>query len=256
MENKQKTTEQSKMWSLSIEAYNNETNEFDLTIEQAINKIKHETHYYFGINHDKDITELGEVRKSHLHIVLKLKTKITKNGLLKKLATLLEIDITRISAQITRNQDLMIRYLMHIDNKEKEPYPPFEVITNRKDILNNAIKGESEREDLTAESLILTIEKFGGNRLKIMGEIGLKNYTRFRGTIADIIEELEIGNMKTKAIETASRNIQNANEIAKKIMQHANTQVNKQITERITEIETKVVNTKAMELLNKKKNRL
>lgn len=256
MENKQKTIQQSKAWSLSIEAYNNEINEYDLTIEQAINKIKHEAHYFFGINHDKDITELGEIRKSHLHIVLKLKSKITKNGLLKKLATLLEIDIKRISAQITRSQDLMIRYLMHIDNKEKEPYPPFAVLTNRMDILNNAIKGESEREDLTAENLILTIERLGGNKLKIMAEIGLNNYTRFRGTIADIIQELEIVRFEKKAIDTARRTIDNANEIAKKIVQHANSQVNKKITEKITEIENKAVNTKAIELLNKKKNKL
>ncbi len=191
MENNPKTIKQSKTWSLSIEAYNNETNEYDLTLEQVVNKIKHETHYYFGINHDKDITENGEIRKSHFHIVLKLKTKRTKNGLLKRLAQLLEIDKTRISARITKSQDLMIRYLIHLDNKDKYQYSPSEILTNRKDILNLAIKGEIEREDLTAENLILTVERFGGNKLKIMSEIGLKNYQRFRGAILDIINQLE-----------------------------------------------------------------
>lgn len=256
MKNKKKTIPQSKTWSLSIETYNNETNEYDITLEQTINNIKHETHYYFGINHDKDITKDGEIRRSHLHIVLKLKTKITKNGLLRKLAILLEIDKARISAQITRSQDLMIRYLMHMDNKDKEPYPPFAVLTNREDILNNAIKGESEREDLTAENLILTIERLGGNRLRIMGEIGLKNYTRYRGTIADIIDELEMKELKVKATEQARENINTSREIATKIVQYANTQVDKKITKKITEIESKAINTKAIELLNKKKNRL
>lgn len=191
MENKTKTVKQSKTFSLSIEAFNNETNEYDLTLEQAINKIKHETHYYFAINHDKDITKDGEIRKNHFHIVLKLKSKRTKNGLLKRLASLLEINKTRISAQITKSQDLMIRYLMHLDNKDKYQYAPDTVLTNRKDILNLAIKGEIEREDLTAENLILTVERFGGNKLKIMSEIGLKNYQRFRGAILDIINTLE-----------------------------------------------------------------
>lgn len=85
----------------------------------------------------------------------------------------------------------MIRYIMHLDNKDKHQYAPFEVLTNRKDILNLAIKGEIEREDLTAENLISTVERFGGNKLKIMGEIGLKNYQRFRGAILDIINTLE-----------------------------------------------------------------
>ena len=40
MENKTKTIKQSKTWSLSIEAFNNKTNEYDITIEQVINKIK------------------------------------------------------------------------------------------------------------------------------------------------------------------------------------------------------------------------
>ena len=191
MENKPKTIPQSKTWNLSIEAFNNETNEYDLTLEQAVNKIKHEAHYYFAINHDKDTTKDGEIRRNHYHIVLKLKSKRTKDGLLKRFASLLEINKTRISAQITKSQELMIRYLLHLDNKDKHQYAPDTVLTNRTDILNLALKGEIEIADLTAESLILTVEKFGGNKLKIMSEIGLKNYQRFRGAILDIINTLE-----------------------------------------------------------------
>lgn len=256
MEEKKKTIPQSKEWSLVIETWNKEKEEIDITLEQVIERIKHETHYYFAINHDKDTTENGELKRSHLHLVLKLKAKITLNGILRKLETLLEIDKNRISAEITRSQDLVIRYLMHMDNKDKTPYPPFAVITNRQDILKAAIKGEQEREDLTAENLIITIEKYGGNRLKIMSEIGLKNYTRFRGTIADIIEELEIERTQKKAIENAREHMQNAKDIARETLKKANIEIKKEINEKITEIEKKVINNKAVELLNKKKNRL
>lgn len=256
MENKTKTIKQSKEWSLSIERYNNEKKDYDINLEQVINKIKHECHYYFAINHNKDKKENGEIRKDHFHIVIKLKTKRTKNGVLKRIAKLLDIKIERISTQLTQSLDLMIRYLMHLDNKKKEQYPPFTVLTNRQDILNNAIKGESEREDLTAENLILTVEKLGGNKLQIMAEIGLKNYTRFRGAIYDIIEELEIKNASEKALIIARKNIQNSNDIALKIYQRANKQIDKKINENIKKIKEKEINTKAVELLNKKKNRL
>lgn len=256
MEEKKKTIPQSKEWSLIIETWNKEKQETDIKLEQVIEKIKHETHYYFGITHDKDTNEYGELKRSHLHLVLKLKAKITLNGLLRKLEKLLGIDKNRISAQITKSQDLVIRYLMHMDNKDKTPYPPFAVITNRQDILKAAIKGEQEREDLTAENLILTIERYGGNKLKIMGEIGLKNYTRFRGTIADIIEELELNNIENKRLEKAKATLDNAKDIAKSIYRNANTQIENKINEKIAEVEKKVINEKAVELLNKKKGRL
>jgi hypothetical protein len=80
---------------------------------------------------------------------------------------------------------------MHLDNKDKNQYPPSAVLTNRKDILNLAIKGEIEREDLNSRKLNINNRKFGGNKMKIMGEIGLKNYQRFRGAILDIINQLE-----------------------------------------------------------------
>lgn len=254
-EKKKKTIRQSKEWSLVIETYNKETEEIDITLEQVIDKIKHETHYYFGINHDKDTTEDGELKREHLHIVLKLKTKITLNGILRKLETLLEIDRNRISAEITRNQILVIRYLLHLDNPEKNQYAPFEVITNREDILNQAIKGEDEREDLTAENLIITVEKHGGNRLKIMSDIGLKNYNRFRGTITDIMEELEIRRLEQATI-TARNNIQTERDMANTHINATLKSIDKKIDKRLAEIEKKVINNKAVELLNKKKNRL
>lgn len=250
MENKkQQTIPQSKEWSISIECFNNATNDYDLKLEEIIEKIKFDTHYYFGITHNKDTKDTGEIRKKHIHIVIKLKTKRTKGGLLKRLQKLLEIDKQRISIQMTRSQEATIRYLIHLDNPEKAQYPPFEIITNRRDILNLAIKGENEREDLTAENLIFTIEKHGGNRLKILGEIGLKNYTRYRGTIQDIIQELEIQDLQSKAIKQAREQIDTARDLANSAIKYANEQINKRVDERIKQVENKAVQEKVIELL-------
>lgn len=256
MENKkQQTIPQSKEWSISIECFNNATNDYDLKLEEVIEKIKHDTHYYFGITHNKDTKDTGEIRKAHIHIVIKLKTRRTKGGILKRLANLLNIDKQRISVEMTRSQEATIRYLMHLDNPEKAQYAPIEIITNRQDILNLAIKGENEREDLTAENLIITIEKHGGNRLKIMSEIGLNNYTRYRGTIQDIIQELELIEIQDKAMKQAREQIDKARDLANSAIKYANTQINKRINEKIKEVENKAINEKAIELLNKKRQR-
>ena len=156
-------------------------------LEKAINIY---CSYYFIILHDKDTNEHGEIKKPHYHIVMKTRKRITLGGLLRELSELLKIDKTAISARETINEMASIRYLLHLDYQEKHQYAPFEILTKRHDILKTALDGKETTQELTAQ-LLIEIIKENKNKLKIMEVIGLNNYTRYRGVIVDIINQLE-----------------------------------------------------------------
>ena len=156
-------------------------------LEKAINIY---CSYYFIILHDKDTNEHGEIKKPHYHIVMKTRKRITLGGLLQELSDLLKIDKTVISARETINETASIRYLLHLDYEEKNKYAPYEILTKRHDILKNALDGKEIANELTA-NLLIEIIKENKNKLKIMEKIGLNNYTKYRGTIIDIINQLQ-----------------------------------------------------------------
>jgi hypothetical protein len=156
-------------------------------LEKAVNIY---ASYYFIILHDKDTNEHGEIKKPHYHIVMKTRKRITLGGLLRELSELLKIDKTVISARETINETASIRYLLHLDYQDKHQYAPFEILTKRHDILKNALDGKEITQELTA-TLLIEIIKESKNKLKIMEKIGLNNYTRYRGAIVDIINQLE-----------------------------------------------------------------
>lgn len=140
---------------------------------------------YWAIIHDMDYDEeTGELERKHIHLVLETKTRHTCLGVVRLLGEAFGISQTRVSVRTTRNEYSCIRYLMHMDNPEKQPYLPFDVVTNDQEGLNVAILNASALE-LQIEDLIKVISE-SRNEMEVAQKIGLKNYQRYRGTIKDI----------------------------------------------------------------------
>ena len=78
----------------------------------------------WGITHDKDTDIDGLLVDPHTHLVIDYKTprRITT------IANLLEVDTNFI--EIVKNKRGIIRYLTHLDDKQKYQYDPNSVITN------------------------------------------------------------------------------------------------------------------------------
>lgn len=178
---------QTRDWHLVIMQ---ETENGTLNIEKLEKYINIYCSYYFIILHDKDTNEHGEIKKPHYHIVMKTRKRITLGGLLRDLSELLKINKTSISARETINEIASIRYLLHLDYDNKNQYAPYEILTKRHDILKTALDGKEIAQELTAQ-LLIEIIKENKNKLKIMEKIGLNNYQKYRGTILDIINQLQ-----------------------------------------------------------------
>lgn len=139
---------------------------------------------YWAIVHDMDYDDdTGEVKRPHIHIVLETRTRHTFLGVVRKISEAFGIAKERVSVRETRNENASIRYLMHMDDPEKQPYLPFDVMTNDKEGLNVAILNSSA--ELNIEELIEIIAN-SRNELEVARKIGLKNYQRYRGVIRDL----------------------------------------------------------------------
>lgn len=151
---------------------------------------------YWAILHDMDVKEdTGELKTPHIHLVLDCNTRHTFLGILRKVSEAFGIAQERVSVRETRNQNSAIRYLMHLDDPEKQPYLPFDVITNEKEGLNMALLNNTPELDI--ETLIIAIGK-SENELELARKIGLKNYQRYRATIQDLVPLVELKKKKEK----------------------------------------------------------
>lgn len=143
---------------------------------------------YWAIIHDQDADENGEVKRPHTHIVIEARSRHTCLGVIRAIAETFAVSQERVSVRETRNQIGSIRYLMHMDDYEKTPYPPFDVVTSSPDMLNYSIM--TTEQDLTWEALKKAMNT-SKNLPQVIEKIGLKNYARYRMVIADFFKEMK-----------------------------------------------------------------
>ena len=104
-------------------AYHKDMDGNEITKETIENLLTDNKGVYemYAIYHDKD-----KVKANHWHIILWAKTP-------RKLFTIANLlNVAPNMVQIVKNKPLMLRYLCHLDNNDKESYSLEEVMTNSK----------------------------------------------------------------------------------------------------------------------------
>lgn len=145
---------------------------------------------YAFIGHDKDIDDDGQPKFRHIHalIVLKEGVKPRLSTSLNNLSKATQIDAVDIDIEIADSVTQCIRYCIHKGYPQKYQYSISELVTNlaQKDldeIMKDAIV-------ITAGYLIELVQICNYSVVKILNEIGLSQYCRYRNVIKDIIVEL------------------------------------------------------------------
>lgn len=181
---------QSSLWFLVVEAlpkcleYGNTLTD-SILVQSCLKDLAQNYHAFFWATlHDSDLDENGELERPHWHIALDLRTRHTKQGIINILARCLSVAKERVSVRECRSLTRSIRYLMHMDNPEKTPYLPSDVITNDKSGLIQAMSCSSD--DLNFTDLITAI-KASKSPVELINRIGLRNYQRYRSTILDLL---------------------------------------------------------------------
>lgn len=142
---------------------------------------------YWAILHDKDMKEDGIFKRPHIHIVIIFDFKSCyKQYVIDFLSRELNCSKNIISVEICHDLNISLRYLTHIDNKEKFQYQDIEVKTNAPIVYYRAVLGTK----LTMAYLLECLRFTNFNRVRLIDTfITLDEYKRYRDVISDIISE-------------------------------------------------------------------
>lgn len=99
----------------------------------------------FIINHDKDFDKNGELLETHTHIYL----EYTNPRKISTVANLLQVETNFI--EVIRNKKGYLRYLTHMDEKEKHVYDASEVYTNSTQSYELTVRGNAMTDKEIAE---------------------------------------------------------------------------------------------------------
>jgi quinol monooxygenase YgiN len=99
----------------------------------------------FIINHDKDFDKNGELLETHTHIYL----EYTNPRKVSTVANLLEVETNFV--EVIRNKKGYLRYLTHMDEKEKHVYDASEVYTNSTQSYELTVRGNAMTDKEIAE---------------------------------------------------------------------------------------------------------
>jgi len=161
---------------------------YDTEEDIKILELAKRSYNYAYIMHDKDVDEFGEIKKAHYHLILRWNDTKSINALSKELG----IPVNRITK--IKSFKSSIRYLTHIDYKEKYQYKYNDIVTNM-DIAEYFEDNLTELQKVKLIYEILTKEQISNKKhmLYIVLEAGLwSEYRRGYNIWKDILTENRI----------------------------------------------------------------
>lgn len=125
-----------KNWCIVINLPNEKSELFN-SPNLTIDILKLLIDYYKGckcylIYHDKDTKEDGTLKTPHLHCVLLLEKRRSKDNILNDFSTLLKISLNCLSVEDCRSIQGSIRYLIHYEETDKYQYSLEDIKSNDK----------------------------------------------------------------------------------------------------------------------------
>lgn len=139
-------------------------------IEQFLNDTKGSANIYI-INHDKDISENGELVEAHTHIYIEYDTP-------RKVSTVANLlGVADNFVEIVRNKKGYIRYLTHMDDLDKHQYNDNEVYTNSSISYSDLVLGNSMTDKEIANYIV------SGRGMELLGLVSASKLRTIQGFI-------------------------------------------------------------------------
>lgn len=139
-------------------------------IEQFLNDTKGMANIYI-INHDKDISENGDLIEAHTHFYIEYDTP-------RKVSTVANLlGVSDNFIEIVRNKKGYIRYLTHMDDLDKHQYNDNEVYTNSSISYSDLVLGNSMSDKEIANYII------SGRGMELLGLVSASKLRTIQGFI-------------------------------------------------------------------------
>lgn len=143
---------------------------------------------YYYIVHDKDLNEMGELIRPHIHLVLTGLKRWRVKQLLNDLADALITNIENIQIEEIKNLTASVQYLVHKNDVAKYQYDWKLIKTNDTDNLVPLLNETILTCSVTTDRLIQLILVEGIERLELIKAIGIGSYQHYKSVIKDLYE--------------------------------------------------------------------
>lgn len=137
MTNKGET--RTRIWEIILYPVDNAVNLHAFVLQGIIDSCMECGYKYFMILHDKDIDEDGQLKKEHVHILLEFPNPRRIKSVMREMCVLEENLVNPVTSKKG-----YIRYLTHIDDKDKYQYKQSNIQTNCKTDVERAYKCDKD----------------------------------------------------------------------------------------------------------------
>lgn len=173
----------------------------DKTHKKALEYIKLNYDYAY-IDHNQDLNDEGEIKKSHTHIVISFPNAKWNSAIAD------ELGITSNYIEKCRDMDKALEYLIHYNDDTKHQYDIEEVQGNLKSQLKRILLNDDKDENQKAYELMDYIDNYEGyiNEMEFFKhacEIGMYDVARRSAYI--ILRLIDIHNRTLRDVEFANR---------------------------------------------------
>lgn len=150
---------------------------------KLINNDVYKINFLAVMLHDKDIDEeTNHLKTIHYHIVIEFDCVLRLKTIINLVSDLFHINDNQISIEKCNSLDAQIRYLIHLDDKDKVQYLPFDIISNNDIKVGNALSMIRIRDN---QDCVRIVQKFHYKYEEII--MSVVNYKSYNGLIKDLI---------------------------------------------------------------------
>lgn len=158
------------------------------SIQEICDKMSSLGLIYYACLHDKDLNENGEIKRTHLHIVICSMKRLRVKQCLRYFEEICKTNLENIQIQENLSLVSSVQYLLHINDVNKHQYSRNELLTNQPSNADALLIESPKTNELTTQQLFDFIFKEKMNRLELINAIGIGKYQHYRQTINDIYE--------------------------------------------------------------------
>lgn len=142
---------------------------------------------YAYILHDKDVDDNGEVKTPHFHLCLHTVQQRRKKSVITMLANFLNMPDECISVDFSKNWQQCLRYLVHLDDKEKYQYQwkDIECSKGYEDFVISVLNLDDVK-PISFQEFIQEFQRYH-SLVDLISHIGVKNWNRYRTVARDLM---------------------------------------------------------------------
>ena len=135
------------------------------------------------ILHDQDIDEeIGQLKTPHYHVAIRFNKKFMNKSVIERLVELFHINENQITIKKLSSLESYTRYLIHLDDGDKHPYLPFDIVTNNQDFVNDCLKNICIKDE---KHCLEVVKRFHYHYEDII--VNVVNWKKYNSLIKDFI---------------------------------------------------------------------